>query len=618
MALQVKNAPGQAGYVLLVFDQDIDASPLRLAICDRISRTYLGHSVGRANWSPARSHFFEAVLVSRGDGETVFKVGPEVTTFIPNETTVELTSEDGAVREVTFWRDILLDFHWRGPDVDPDDEARRRREEDNLQRERNDAERRRREAEAERQRQAVEDEEKRKLAARAGDAERMRREAEAEAKAERQRQETENEKKRELEAKQAEAEATRRQAEADRQRKEAEEEEKRLAAKAADAEKQRKEAEEEKQREEEKRKEAEENRKQAEEEAKRKQAEEKALQANLIASGEESQPAEEDRGKKARARVYQGMTTAFAAIVAFWFVSWGVENRVDLCNRFGLFCGGTASQPAPDFERAAFEGANICAAGTPCGVGGCVADYRRVYPDGRFKAEIDAIVAAKGLSCPNDPEKDVYDRATACAAPKSCDANGCLAEYRRIYPNGRFKSQIDRISATKGRPCDAEREVYDRAIACAAPLPCGADYCLAEYRLEFPNGNFRVQINTLAATKGPACPVQPTLPPFVRRTSEDPGINCAKSNLEPIEEMICADGDIARVNGELQRVFDAKRQTLRGTARDALVNQERAWIQSRDRDCNVPSRGPWTQMDLRKVKNCVVEKTGQRRDELHR
>src|SRR5882757_2828162 len=104
MVLQVKNAPGQAGYVLLVFDRDIDVNPLRLAFCNRISRKYLGHSVAKAYWSPARSHFFEAILVSRGNGETVFKVGPEVTTFIPDETTVELTSEDNAVREVTVWR----------------------------------------------------------------------------------------------------------------------------------------------------------------------------------------------------------------------------------------------------------------------------------------------------------------------------------------------------------------------------------------------------------------------------------------------------------------------------------------------------------------------------------
>src|SRR5882762_2717789 len=103
MTLEVKNAPGQAGYVHLIFDRDIGADPLRLSVYNRILRTYLGHSVGKASWSPARSHFFDARMVSRGNGVTVFEVGPEVTTFIPDETTVELSSEDGTIRDVVVW-----------------------------------------------------------------------------------------------------------------------------------------------------------------------------------------------------------------------------------------------------------------------------------------------------------------------------------------------------------------------------------------------------------------------------------------------------------------------------------------------------------------------------------
>lgn len=153
MALQVMNAPGQPGYVLLVFDRDIDSDPLQLAIYNRISRTYLGHSIGKANWSPARSHFFEAELVSRSDGETVFRIGPEVTAFIPDETTLELTSEDDAIRETTVWRSVLLDFHWRAPDVDKVDERVKRPAKESARRDRNEAERSREPA-ADRPRQA--------------------------------------------------------------------------------------------------------------------------------------------------------------------------------------------------------------------------------------------------------------------------------------------------------------------------------------------------------------------------------------------------------------------------------------------------------------------------------
>jgi hypothetical protein len=123
MAIQLENAPGQPGYVHLIFDRRIDVDSLRLAFCNRISRTYLDRSVNKANWSPARSHFFEAVLVSRGDATTVFCVGPEVTTFIPDETIIELTNSDGAVSEVVVWRNILLDYHWTASERSNDEPA---------------------------------------------------------------------------------------------------------------------------------------------------------------------------------------------------------------------------------------------------------------------------------------------------------------------------------------------------------------------------------------------------------------------------------------------------------------------------------------------------------------
>lgn len=151
MALQVVNAPGQPGYVLLVFGRDIEADPLRLAVCNRISRTYLGHSVGKANWSPARSHYFEAELVSRSDGETVFKIGPEVTAFIPDETTLELTSDDDAISEITVWRNVLREFDWTTPDVRPLDAPVRHQTKSSGELA---ADTRRKEAEADRQRQA--------------------------------------------------------------------------------------------------------------------------------------------------------------------------------------------------------------------------------------------------------------------------------------------------------------------------------------------------------------------------------------------------------------------------------------------------------------------------------
>jgi hypothetical protein len=129
MSVEIRNAPGQPGYALLVFNRGVDAGSLRLAIQNRMSRKYLGPSVGKANWSPARSHFFDAALVSCSDGVTVFKIGPEAASFIPDEASIEFTSEDNAICENAVWSGILPPFV--SPASAPNPEAEVKREDIN-------------------------------------------------------------------------------------------------------------------------------------------------------------------------------------------------------------------------------------------------------------------------------------------------------------------------------------------------------------------------------------------------------------------------------------------------------------------------------------------------------
>ena len=110
---------GHFGYVHLIFDRDIEANPLRVSILKMIGREYLGESFPpKANWRPTRWHFFDAVQVARGDGESVFLLGPEVTSFIPDESMLEIASEDNAVREMAVWSGVSVDFSWKGPPPD--------------------------------------------------------------------------------------------------------------------------------------------------------------------------------------------------------------------------------------------------------------------------------------------------------------------------------------------------------------------------------------------------------------------------------------------------------------------------------------------------------------------
>jgi uncharacterized protein YecT (DUF1311 family) len=75
--------------------------------------------------------------------------------------------------------------------------------------------------------------------------------------------------------------------------------------------------------------------------------------------------------------------------------------------------------------------------------------------------------------------------------------------------------------------------------------------------------------------------------------------------------MICRDSDMGRANGELQRVYDSRARS------PAEKRDEAAWIQDRDRDCNIPQKGSHWDIDaLRRVKNCFVERTRARMNEL--
>jgi uncharacterized protein YecT (DUF1311 family) len=368
---------------------------------------------------------------------------------------------------------------------------------------------------------------------------------------------------------------------------------------------------------------------------------------------------------------------AVAVIAATGAIYWGTQHRDYLCDHFHMFCDAeevayrdaascaapkacgasecvaryrdayrsgrfkaqiddiavskgrpcAVEPPGPDPEKLAYDRVVACAGSRNCGASICVTEYRQSFPNGAHKADVDRIVAQKGGECFDAAaaEKEVYDQAVGCARPRSCGALECIADYRRRYPSGRYKAQIDQIAQLpKAAPCpDLDREAYDRAVRCSEPVSCGADHCLIEYRRDFPTGAFRARIEDIGRAKGASCaPPQPSpsptdsLPAFVPiRPGDDPGIgNCSARGLEPIAQMICKDSDMARANGELQKAFDVKVKSL-GDASE-LRNDERAWIKRRDRECGVPASGSWEINDLRRVKNCFLDKTRARLNEL--
>jgi hypothetical protein len=103
MALKIWHTLRPFGHVHLTFDREIEAEALQLSFYNRISREYLALSQTKPSWRPALPHFFNAKLVERKNSHTTFEIGPEVTSFLWDECPFEVTSDDGAIREVVVW-----------------------------------------------------------------------------------------------------------------------------------------------------------------------------------------------------------------------------------------------------------------------------------------------------------------------------------------------------------------------------------------------------------------------------------------------------------------------------------------------------------------------------------
>jgi uncharacterized protein YecT (DUF1311 family) len=577
MTLQLKSDRHPSfgpGFALLTFDRPINAIRVEISILNTITGLYLGASMpGRANWIKQQTQYFPAVRVG-GENSRMVRVGPEITSYIQEGTYVELATSDGSIQEEVSWEGILQRFNPAGTEnwfysanadeLPPDDlsgkdkrvnDDETAKEKDRLEREKREREQKEKEA----QLAAAEAEKKRAADEAAAAADRV---ADQAAKA--------------LAAKK-------------------EKEEKAAAALLA-------------------------GQKAAEAEA----------AAKLEAAAAAARAAARRTTLKTAGRYLLGLLVVLAAAAgAYQAFSSGY-----LCSRFGLFC---------DQETLAFREVESCSRGKTCGAGSCTAPYLSRFPSGAHIAEVNRINHDAGAACVDD-EKEVFDRAVGCANEREqsrnvCGVAACFDEFKSRYPGStRLNAEQTRLQRNVSACTDRTREkaTFDEANRCAISSPCDTT-CFRAYRARYPNGFFRDDMET-AMTRARALCVPPpvvtsppvvTTPPIVaqppplvtlpvirRRGPDDvPSTNCSKAT-KPVEQMLCYDGDLARADGELGDAFKQKRRTSGDT--NALRQSEIDWIARRDSECGIPPSGTWTEMDLRRAKNCLLQKTYERRDELNR
>jgi uncharacterized protein YecT (DUF1311 family) len=100
-----------------------------------------------------------------------------------------------------------------------------------------------------------------------------------------------------------------------------------------------------------------------------------------------------------------------------------------------------------------------------------------------------------------------------------------------------------------------------------------------------------------------------------RAPEHKPSIDCSNTN-EPLEELLCADDDLAQWDGRMGQLYRAKMQQLSLDARRALKQQQLSWIRRRNVTCNYSPLESYSLAQLSPAKPCILQMTKQRVEEL--
>lgn len=92
---------------------------------------------------------------------------------------------------------------------------------------------------------------------------------------------------------------------------------------------------------------------------------------------------------------------------------------------------------------------------------------------------------------------------------------------------------------------------------------------------------------------------------MVARGSEKPSFDCAQAKTAPAQ-LICADGELSRLDGELGAAFQKRKLHLPAADQPKFVADEFAWIRDRNQRCKLVGTIDATIEELAASKPCMV------------
>jgi uncharacterized protein YecT (DUF1311 family) len=103
---------------------------------------------------------------------------------------------------------------------------------------------------------------------------------------------------------------------------------------------------------------------------------------------------------------------------------------------------------------------------------------------------------------------------------------------------------------------------------------------------------------------------------LIPRTGQNPSVDCNRTN-EPIENLLCADADLAEWDGRMGQIYQRKLRQLSSDDQRSFRQRQREWLNIRDATCRVSKSGSWNAADLAPAKPCILQMMKQRVAELN-
>lgn len=100
-----------------------------------------------------------------------------------------------------------------------------------------------------------------------------------------------------------------------------------------------------------------------------------------------------------------------------------------------------------------------------------------------------------------------------------------------------------------------------------------------------------------------------------RLPQHKPSVDCSNTN-EPLEELLCADDDLAQWDGRMGQLYWAEMRQLSPDGRRTLKQQQLSWIRSRNVTCNYTPLESYSLDQLSPAKPCILQMTMRRVEEL--